>query len=301
MDENVIKNVIKARNAIRKKFKALKTGKMETETQLEETFKPITSSLKELKNVVKLEPKDETKVEPKEEMYTPPSYKYLKMEQPSEEDISNEAAAADETISDTSIHSSSFKKPSISELMKRYQQLIIFNSNDIDKNYGVHYNTTEDTWKMGNSSFEFGDDVIIINKKPYTATEGLLELLFMKKPTSYTKNDLNNYYSILNNTNVHRRDYDATQQISGSRTYKYKNIIKKLIDESKKKQKSTPHKGKGIMRIPKTNIDYLYWDDPNELVDRLRILIASQQAGNNSHNNEIISIIEELREAEIIV
>ena len=46
--------------------------------------------------------------------------------------------------------------------------------------------------------------------------------------------------------------------------------------------------------------DYIYWDDPNELVDRLRLLMASQAAGNPSHNNEILSIIEELREAKIL-
>ena len=48
------------------------------------------------------------------------------------------------------------------------------------------------------------------------------------------------------------------------------------------------------------NTEYVYWDDPNELVDRLRLLLASQAAGNPSHNNEIISIIEELWEAGII-
>lgn len=37
-------------------------------------------------------------------------------------------------------------------------------------------------------------------------------------------------------------------------------------------------------------LDYVYWDDPNELVDRLKLLIASQQASNPSHNNGIISI-----------
>lgn len=47
-------------------------------------------------------------------------------------------------------------------------------------------------------------------------------------------------------------------------------------------------------------MDYIYWDDPNELVDRLRLLIASQAAGNTSHTNEIFSIIEELREGEIV-
>jgi len=41
--------------------------------------------------------------------------------------------------------------------------------------------------------------------------------------------------------------------------------------------------------------DYVYWDDPNELVDRLQLLAASYQAGNKSHTYEIMSILEELR------
>ena len=44
-------------------------------------------------------------------------------------------------------------------------------------------------------------------------------------------------------------------------------------------------------------IDYANWDDPNELIDRLRILMAEQTAGNQIHLNEIVKIIEELREA----
>ena len=47
-------------------------------------------------------------------------------------------------------------------------------------------------------------------------------------------------------------------------------------------------------------IEYVYWDDPNELINRLRLFIASQAAGNHGNDNEIISIIEELKEAEII-
>lgn len=59
--------------------------------------------------------------------------------------------------------------------------------------------------------------------------------------------------------------------------------------------------GKGLIpryKIAQRNshLDYVYWDDPNELVDRLRLLIAEQAAGNLSHTNEIHSIIEELRE-----
>ena len=44
-------------------------------------------------------------------------------------------------------------------------------------------------------------------------------------------------------------------------------------------------------------MDYVYWDDPNELVDRLRLPLPELEAGNQSHTNEIHSIIEELKEA----
>ena len=48
-------------------------------------------------------------------------------------------------------------------------------------------------------------------------------------------------------------------------------------------------------------IDYVHWNDSNELVDRLRLLEASRQADHNAHNNEILYIIEELREAGLII
>ncbi|XP_050064304.1 uncharacterized protein LOC126555410 [Aphis gossypii] len=60
-------------------------------------------------------------------------------------------------------------------------------------------------------------------------------------------------------------------------------------------------KGSGLYKdvIPHTQL--VYYDDPNELVVRLNLLTSSQNAGNTGVNNEIISIIEELRERNIIV
>ena len=55
------------------------------------------------------------------------------------------------------------------------------------------------------------------------------------------------------------------------------------------------------MILNDNKIDYVYWDDPSELVDRLRLLEASRQADHNAHDNEILSIIEELREANLII
>lgn len=48
------------------------------------------------------------------------------------------------------------------------------------------------------------------------------------------------------------------------------------------------------------NIVYEYYDDPNELCQRLRLLVSSKSAGNSNHDQEINSIIEELRERHII-
>lgn len=50
--------------------------------------------------------------------------------------------------------------------------------------------------------------------------------------------------------------------------------------------------------IPNTQI--VYYDDPNELITRLNLLISSQNAGNTGVKNEIISILEELRERKLI-
>jgi hypothetical protein len=66
---------------------------------------------------------------------------------------------------------------------------------------------------------------------------------------------------------------------------------------------STPQtkQGSGLYKdvIPQTQL--VYYDDPNELVTRLNLLISSQSVGNTGVNNEIISILEELRERNIIV
>jgi len=62
----------------------------------------------------------------------------------------------------------------------------------------------------------------------------------------------------------------------------------------------TDKKGSSLYKdvIPKTQL--VYYDDPNELVVRLNLLTSSQNAGNTGVNNEIISILEELRERNII-
>lgn len=173
-----------------------------------------------------------------------------------------------------------------------------------DTVYGPYYDPNTQTTKIGKCSFEMNDDVFKIDDENFNRTIGLTELILKKKPRKqvYTIDDLHQYHKILQKTSAHMRNYDDTQRITSNRGSKYTQIIKKLISESYYKNRKT---GKSYTDIPQMtytnkNSEYVYWNDPNELVSRLRLLIASTNAGNNNHQNEITSIIEELKESNII-
>ena len=60
---------------------------------------------------------------------------------------------------------------------------------------------------------------------------------------------------------------------------KYENIIVPLFNVNTSRRKKPKINGAGIIprykvAKPNSTIDYVYWDDPNELVDRLRLILA---------------------------
>ena len=148
----------------------------------------------------------------------------------------------------------------------------------------------------------------------YVGTLSPFELIFKRIPDDaiYTEDDKQTYKSILLATNAHRRGHNALLPVLGNKGYKYKNIIAPLLHLNKRgggvmtrhnivlpesRRNVTPQ----TMTVTNNAVDYVHWDDPNELVDRLRLLDASREAGNNAHDNEFLSIIEELREAGLII
>lgn len=92
-------------------------------------------------------------------------------------------------------------------------------------------------------------------------------------------------------------------KISSDRRFLYKNFVPPTpnsVGPIEVSRKSGKKAGKGIESnfIPLSNgIVHEFYDDPNELCDRLRLLIASRSAGNTNHAQEINSIISELRES----
>lgn len=298
--KKLIEDIIQSRNAIIKKYQALKSGRTEAEAQLKTTLKPITEPLEQLvdDSKVKRSVHEYTKLEPKDSRNdysteSTPKQKYFGM-RPTSTPLKYGETSKDEYETPTHSRTKSESTPNLSmNIVNKYFQLYLQNNPKIDYTYGIYKDKDSNEWKIGNSNIILDEENFSINGKSYKITLGLCELLFMRNPTFslYNADDLEYYGDILNESNACRRGYSSDGQIKGNKSDKYKYIISKLLH----------HTGKGLMQIPKENIDYIYWNDPNELVERLHLLIASEQAGHNNHRNEIVSIIEELKEADIIV
>lgn len=339
MNESIIKDIIKTRNIIRKKFESLKTNKAEDTSKLEELFHPLTTPLNKLievadksmlvsstptksspsnlkTNFLKWKIKKEKKIKNKTKKYRKPDILHESVETDSlssepdhllkqeNEDVEDDEAKENifEDVhnlgltSNLSQQDSTVNTPSSTHTTSEYIRLLNINSNDLDNKYGPYISVKDNIWKIGNSLFEMDKENIFINSKVYALTHGLKELVFLKKPDikQCNNDDILKYLEIVNENNLINRNFDRMKQIAGSRGIKYK-LITTLLDRYK--LSST---GAGLMNFSTNNIDYIYWDDPNELVNRLRLLIASQNAGHNNHNNEIISILEELQESNVI-
>ncbi|XP_008179514.1 uncharacterized protein LOC103308230 [Acyrthosiphon pisum] len=195
----------------------------------------------------------------------------------------------------TALSSSSSSSPSsltvqydLNELYEQWPTV------ELDKVYAPKKLRTGE-YVLGNKEIKFIDNEMHIEDDAgfYPITPGLIELLFAKSPATekYTHEDLSAYKRILILTSAHMTA-DGTR-IRSSIGAKYMKVISKLFEAKDKKS------GSGInIRLQKHNI--VYWNDPNELVDRLRLLYSSLAAGNTGVRNEIISICEELVEAGIL-
>ena len=100
----------------------------------------------------------------------------------------------------------------------------------------------------------------------------------------------------LNNTGIHLDQRGYVKRNQGIKSQ----LIQKLFPSKKISKK----KGWGLLKFAKNNSHdriYQYFDNFDELVQRLNLLYSSKASGNTGHDVEIASIIEELKEAKLIV
>lgn len=319
MEQSHKEQIIKSVNAIKTKIKQMRDYEDQTDLTMNRVLKPVTEPLRALMDIGYSEPKNHT-----DKIYTNRNEAELSHNSSSDsnyEDFEENETSFDET------------KPHVfmSPLIDRCKESNIsvkplersLNKDDIEdiyENINIPFGVRKE-----NKQFFMGSEKvnilvsdnpltsvkkhsIIINDMQYNLTPGLRELLLRKTPdlTLVSAKDQLVYKDILCITNAHKRYYNPNGQIKGDKSIKYREIIKPLFLDTSNNANATGVEenktGSGLPTLKKykKNTDLVYWDDPNELIERLKLLIASRDAGNSNHDNEIISIIEELKEASVI-
>ena len=124
------------------------------------------------------------------------------------------------------------------------------------------------------------DNTVVDDEEEYKSTPGLWELIVSKNPTDYTNDDYDNYARLMIKTSaIHRDSNPESNYPRSNKGQKWKRILKTIWDNRKQ------YEGSGVV-IP---------SDPNALLERLDLLLASQEAGHTGVRNELVSICDELK------
>ena len=177
----------------------------------------------------------------------------------------------------------------IGPIAKNYLNKLINEEEDVDITFGIYGEGGRE--KIGDKEVTFNGNDLIIEGVKYQGTRGLWELIVSNKPNNeiYDAFDLANYSAILINTNAMRRDNDTgNPRPKSSKSWKWNNVVKDIWDEYKA---SFERRGTKTIVIP---------SNPNALLERLDLLMASREAGNTGTRNELVSICDELLRQKII-
>ena len=159
----------------------------------------------------------------------------------------------------------------------------------IYKKNGDHY--------IGNTHVIIKDDDIIIKEtgERFTGTHGLWKLITSKNPSldkiEWDKLDEENYVRLLEQTYVlHQGNNPNNPHAKSSGGRKWNNILT-YIWHTDRFPKKGEYEGEGVVVIP---------SDPNALLERLDLLLASQEAGHTGVRNELICICDELKRQNVL-
>ena len=121
----------------------------------------------------------------------------------------------------------------------------------------------------------------MVEGEEYEGTPDLWELIVSKNQTDYTDDDYDNYARLMLKTNtLHRNNNPDSNYPKSSKGQKWKRILKTIWDNRE------GYEGSGVIVIP---------SNPNALLERLDLLLTSQEAGHTGVRNELVSICDELK------
>ena len=263
--DTIVKEYLELKKNIRDSFLSERIGEQQLQTNLSKLYRPITETQKATAREITegLKPIREG-IEK-----LPESIHSLGKATEEEEDEEDEEEEEDE---------------SVGEIARHY-----LNKPNRDVNFGVrkenghHY--------IGKTHVIIKNDDIIIKKtgERFNGTAGLWGLITSKNPDKdkidWTKEDYTSYRYLLLKTNaLHMDDDPNNHRAKGNyKGHKWKYILSPIWYGEKPME---GYEGKGVVVIP---------SDPNALLERLDLLLASQEAGHTGVRNELVSICDELK------
>ena len=292
--EELIKDLIETRKRIKDNFIARKVGEIEYQTGLSKLFKPVTETQKATAKEIT-------------EAQKATAEKFTSELLPIKEGIEELPTKLFRKI----FPSIELKASDIINLGPLAVKALLqaFTKNSIDLTFGLY--AEEGEFKIGSEPVNIKDDNIKVGDIIFEGTPGFWELVTSKKPNpeNYTDEDLVKYRQLLLLTNtIYQGNRTTTNKPKGSKSPKWKNIIKPIWEQIKKQKEEeykefeeeyeedeeytlSPTKGSGLKILP---------SDPNALIDRFDLLFSSKKAGHTGVRNEIISILDELKRQGVI-
>ena len=294
--EELIKDLIETRKRIKDNFVARKVGEIEYQTGLSKLFKPVTETQKATAKEIT-------------EAQKATAEKFTSELLPIKEGIEELPTKLFRKI----FPSLELKASDIINLGPLAVKALLqaFTKNSIDLTFGLY--AEEGEFKIGSEPVNIKDDNIKVGDIIFEGTPGFWELVTSKKPNreNYTDEDLVKYRQLLLLTNtIYQGNRTTTNKPKGSKSPKWKNIIKPIWEQIKKQKEEedkyegtdpqpgpsgtdsqTETPGGGLKILP---------SDPNALIDRFDLLFSSKKAGHTGVKNEIVSILDELKRQKII-
>lgn len=318
---NLLEQIAEAKDVIKRKYDALRNERRNFDQTVNETFKPIIAPLSKLVTMepMKIIPNQEKKKKKKltstpirsEALGTPAMTSLSFDEEQDDKFTSARASQRVHFLEDSDTLGSSNQTITIephndtqrSIIVEPYIKMFENKYSGLDKKFGVRKMVNGD-FKFGNSIIEFTPNEIKVGDQIYTQTRGLLELLFKQVPDERViqSDDHHNYKKIASDTYLLRKNFQPDRSFKDDSSPKFRDFLAPVKHFTGAGFKHKKFQIPKYMTVNKhqSKKEYIYWNSADELCERLKLLVAERSAGNNNHENEIQSILEELRESNII-
>ena len=283
----IVREYLKLKKNIRDNLLSERIGEQQLQTDLSKFYKPITETQKTTAREITegLKPIREGLETVRKEVHDIPGivsdmeavkrYGQEKQEEQEEEEDEEDEEEEEEE----------YDKKVVGEIAINYLKKPEYKR---DITFGIR--KVNDDHYIGDTHVTVKDDDIIITKtdEPFTGTHGLWKLITSKYPNKKTmkwdKLDEENYVRLMEKTYVlHRNNNPNNPYPKSSASYKWNNILTHIWYNHKFPKE---YNGEGVVVIP---------SDPNALLERLDLLLASQKAGHTGVRNELVSICDELK------